>query len=282
MHTLHVYHVYIIIIPYLPRCHHTPPHCRPAHQGQLSDHMPTLGIPSDIPWSHLPSANHPFYFCTLRHATPADKQGRSLIRKISASTNQSDQPSDVVLGPVLGRGSFGKVYRAVWRGTPVAVKIMQYTTGNGHKGRATEKQLEDIAGVKVVHPNIVPTYKIFTRVVEVGCVTGVCVEKHNFFVCFVLTMRVCVCVCVRVVPCWYTQHSLLNTTQQHEPDAHQHMHDGSWGPLAKGLGNHHMTPTPSDKDSAAGMFGQHGSGQHGTGMHGLRVSSLAVCVLLFF
>ncbi len=33
------------------------------------------------------------------------------------------EPFDgVVLGPLLGKGSFGRVYRALWDGKPVAVK----------------------------------------------------------------------------------------------------------------------------------------------------------------
>ena len=33
------------------------------------------------------------------------------------------EPFDgVVLGPLLGKGSFGRVYRALWDGQPVAVK----------------------------------------------------------------------------------------------------------------------------------------------------------------
>ena len=31
----------------------------------------------------------------------------------------------VSLGPLLGKGSFGRVYRALWNGTPVAVKVCQ-------------------------------------------------------------------------------------------------------------------------------------------------------------
>ena len=34
------------------------------------------------------------------------------------------EPFDgVVLGPLLGKGSFGRVYRALWDGKPVAVKV---------------------------------------------------------------------------------------------------------------------------------------------------------------
>ena len=35
---------------------------------------------------------------------------------------------DVTLGPLLGQGSFGRVYRAVWQGVDVAVKVSNVET----------------------------------------------------------------------------------------------------------------------------------------------------------
>lgn len=31
---------------------------------------------------------------------------------------------DVQLGPLLGKGGYGKVYRGLWNGIPVAVKVL--------------------------------------------------------------------------------------------------------------------------------------------------------------
>ena len=35
---------------------------------------------------------------------------------------------DVTLGPLLGQGSFGRVYRAIWQGVDVAVKVSNVET----------------------------------------------------------------------------------------------------------------------------------------------------------
>lgn len=42
---------------------------------------------------------------------------------IRISTRNMPFADDLQMGPLLGQGSFGKVYRAIWNGAPVAVKV---------------------------------------------------------------------------------------------------------------------------------------------------------------
>ena len=44
-------------------------------------------------------------------------------RKGAVITDTEQPFDDLQLGPLLGQGSFGKVYRGMWSGAPVAVKV---------------------------------------------------------------------------------------------------------------------------------------------------------------
>lgn len=48
-------------------------------------------------------------------------RGSDQMLEISRSRNQVFE--DVQLGPLLGQGGYGKVYRGLWDKTPVAVKV---------------------------------------------------------------------------------------------------------------------------------------------------------------
>ena len=53
-------------------------------------------------------------------------------------------PQDVELLERLGGGSFGVVYRATWRGTPVAAKCLRATAGNGVEIKLPQRHRREI------------------------------------------------------------------------------------------------------------------------------------------
>ncbi|GLI70421.1 hypothetical protein VaNZ11_015187, partial [Volvox africanus] len=70
---------------------------------------------------------------------------------------------DLHLEAMIAHGTFGAVYRGVWRGLPVAVKIMvvanepdsSITEGRQARQRAV---LEAAISLSMAHPNVVVTY----------------------------------------------------------------------------------------------------------------------------
>lgn len=47
--------------------------------------------------------------------------------KAQSSEPDRKHSQDVELGPLIGQGAFGKVYRGIWNGAPVAVKVRRLT-----------------------------------------------------------------------------------------------------------------------------------------------------------
>lgn len=70
-----------------------------------------------------------------------------------------DPFDDVTLGPLLGRGAFGRVYHATLQGRTVAVKVMEHEAA----GEENEQSLEAMLSGSISHPNIVQTIKHSTR-----------------------------------------------------------------------------------------------------------------------
>ena len=76
---------------------------------------------------------------------------------------------DLKLGPVLGRGSYGRVHRARWKSAVVAVKIIEHH-GEGEVvssgGRKINVGRETLLATTMSHPNVVQTYHISTMTVR--------------------------------------------------------------------------------------------------------------------
>lgn len=74
---------------------------------------------------------------------------------------------DVRLGPLIGRGAYGKVYRGTWNGNTVAVKVIEMS--DSKLGLTTEELciknpiFEAVLSSNLSHPNVVQTYLYATR-----------------------------------------------------------------------------------------------------------------------
>lgn len=66
---------------------------------------------------------------------------------------------DVEIGPMLGRGSFGKVYKGTWKGSPVAIKLIEH--GETLLNNSLKLPFEAYLSRNVSHPNVVSITVIF-------------------------------------------------------------------------------------------------------------------------
>lgn len=163
---------------------------RQACSDMMDEHMPSIGMPNFVEF--MQHGTKPFYFCfvTTVEKGPmpvASPPGTALIESSHAKDLTPFQ--DVRLGPLVGKGSFGKVYRGIWDNVVVAVKVIEHveqlqqiketpsndpTAGrDGFQGNTQGQPgggaplLEAVLGLGLRHPNVVQTYKYTTHNAQV-------------------------------------------------------------------------------------------------------------------
>ncbi|KAK9837249.1 hypothetical protein WJX81_001439 [Elliptochloris bilobata] len=138
---------------------------RPAGSALLDSNTDVVGIPAFLPMD--PATTAGFYFVTAREAAKATSTG-SGTRSGSvtnsggggSSGSQGRRPllpgvlpfEGLQLGPPLGKGGYGVVYRGLYKDQLVAVKVIEDTDAvRMHDGRP----LEAVITEKLHHPNLV-------------------------------------------------------------------------------------------------------------------------------
>ncbi|BDA44406.1 probable mitogen-activated protein kinase kinase kinase 11 at C-terminar half [Coccomyxa sp. Obi] len=166
---------------------------RPASTDALDNNKP-IGIPGFAEW---PSGQADQYYfvtvnekamCSLEEPMQPGQEPKWAPKQVGGKRHPWE---DVELGPLIGQGSFGKVYRGVWNGAPVAVKIIHmandsslipaaqqsaadpdFVAGAGLASATPSSTmrgaLEAMHSVDLGHPNIVQTFKSTQRAVQSG------------------------------------------------------------------------------------------------------------------
>jgi PAS domain-containing protein len=155
---------------------------RPAATETLADGMPAIGIPGFVPWQNK-MPNYFFATVSLKATSSLDRMLDDVMLNgaLSGALGSSGSTSstrgsgglrwrpqviagrrepfeDVQLGPLLGKGSYGRVYRAMWNGAPVAVKVIETPCDKGPDDEPVA-MFEADKGAGLSHPNIVQTFK---------------------------------------------------------------------------------------------------------------------------
>ncbi|KAK9853859.1 hypothetical protein WJX84_009804 [Apatococcus fuscideae] len=109
--------------------------------------------------AHQPSATSVYYMAFIRQDAALSDMRARVARKL-----KREPFDDVKVGPLLGAGSYGRVYKGTWQGATVAVKVIEHmqTAKTAPTLDGTKTLLEAIVSIELSHPSVVHTYKFDT------------------------------------------------------------------------------------------------------------------------
>ncbi|KAI3431775.1 hypothetical protein D9Q98_010531 [Chlorella vulgaris] len=115
-------------------------------------------------------------------------RGSSFTHSTGGSGVQQPQPQDWVLpeelrgltlGPMVGSGSFGRVFKGSWQSSTVAVKVLS-TWVDPQSAESQTPLLEALLSTTLIHPNVVQTFNHALKVIDPAAQGQECWKGHEF------------------------------------------------------------------------------------------------------
>ena len=96
-------------------------HCRPSRQ-LLDANMPQVGIPCFVPLATR-APRHSYYFVMVNPFDPEPSSRHGHSKRGSMEILGRPPFPDLKLGPMISQTTFGSLFRGIWAGATVAVKV---------------------------------------------------------------------------------------------------------------------------------------------------------------